>query len=128
MLQQGVMARLWLPRLPTTHWLNENDRQHWSKLNRTKTEWKYITVVAANRVNPPLPQPPMLITPVFYFSTKRRRDPVNFFPTIKPIIDQLVTLGWWADDTPEYVDYGTPRAEIQPREGVVLLFEPKELS
>lgn len=34
---------------------------------------------------------------------RRRRDPHNFAPTLKHVIDGLVDAGLWPDDTPEYV-------------------------
>jgi len=33
----------------------------------------------------------------------RRRDPHNYMPTVKAIIDGLVDAGVWPDDTPEDV-------------------------
>lgn len=30
--------------------------------------------------------------------TRRKLDPPNFYPTIKPIIDGLTDAGWWEDD------------------------------
>jgi len=44
-----------------------------------------------------------MVSFVFPVTTNRRRDPHNFYPTIKPIIDGLTDAGLWPDDTPEYV-------------------------
>ena len=30
--------------------------------------------------------------------TRRKLDPPNFYPTVKPIIDGLTDAGWWDDD------------------------------
>jgi len=44
-----------------------------------------------------------LVQFAFPVSQNRRRDPHNYYPTIKPIIDGLTDAGFWPDDTPEYV-------------------------
>lgn len=44
-----------------------------------------------------------IVTCVFPVRQNRRRDPHNFYPTIKPIIDGLTDAGLWPDDTPEFV-------------------------
>lgn len=35
--------------------------------------------------------------------TRRRLDPANLYPTVKPIIDALTDCGWWIDDNYEYL-------------------------
>lgn len=30
--------------------------------------------------------------------TRRKMDPANLYPTVKPLIDGLTDSGWWADD------------------------------
>lgn len=43
------------------------------------------------------------------FPTKRRRDPHNYTGTVvKSIIDGLVAVGVWPDDTPEWVKVAEP--------------------
>jgi Holliday junction resolvase RusA-like endonuclease len=45
---------------------------------------------------------------IFPVTQNRRRDPHNYYPTIKPIVDGLTDAGFWLDDTPEYVETREP--------------------
>jgi crossover junction endodeoxyribonuclease RusA len=45
---------------------------------------------------------------IFPVTTNRRRDPHNYYPTVKPIVDGLTDAGFWVDDTPEYVETREP--------------------
>jgi len=35
--------------------------------------------------------------------TRRKLDPPNYYPTVKPIIDGLTDAGWWQDDNFAYM-------------------------
>lgn len=35
--------------------------------------------------------------------TKRKIDPANLYPTVKPLIDGLTDCGWWVDDNYEHL-------------------------
>lgn len=88
--------------------MSMNNRDHW-RIHAARTkEWKEAAQWAASRqlglelfetahprchVNVLLP----------VRSLKIRRDPHNYYPTIKAIVDGLVKAGVWPDDTPEYV-------------------------
>jgi len=39
---------------------------------------------------------------------RRRRDPSNYYPPVKAIIDGLVAVMVWPDDTPEWVEVAEP--------------------
>lgn len=45
---------------------------------------------------------------IFPVTQNRRRDPHNYYPTVKPIVDGLTDAGFWLDDTPEYVETREP--------------------
>jgi len=117
-----LFTDLWLPRMGLD-WLNENVERSWPLQYRIRKEWANLTMAMVKQpLMPHAPWPKALIQPVFKFKTARRRDPINFMPTVKPIIDQLVRMGYWRDDTPEFVDYGTPSAVEQVKEDGVHLF------
>lgn len=40
---------------------------------------------------------------IIYSPTKRRLDPPNFYPTIKPFVDGLTDVGVWLDDNHEVI-------------------------
>lgn len=48
------------------------------------------------------------------FTTARRRDPHNFVPCVKAIVDGLVDAGVWPDDTPEWVRVMEPELVVGP--------------
>lgn len=64
----------------------------------------------------------------------RRRDPHNYFPTVKPVVDGLIDAGLWPDDTPEWVTTTEPtlraygsRAEIVVNGRVRILIAPRSV-
>lgn len=84
-----------------------NQRKHWAWIAKRKHAWREAAKIAAlgwqsdpkmRRMNGTA-----MVSFVFPVTTNRRRDPHNFYPTIKPIIDGLTDAGLWPDDTPEYV-------------------------
>lgn len=80
--------------------LSLNDRMHWAKRASLVAQWRkaaWASAVGKGRLGPSLVAVEL---PVF---GNRRRDPHNFVPTIKPIIDGLVDARLWPDDTPEWV-------------------------
>jgi len=46
---------------------------------------------------------------------RRRRDPANYFATVKVLVDGCVDAGWWPDDTPEYVTVCEPTLRVVGR-------------
>ncbi len=97
-----------------------NDRLHWRTRHRLTKIWRHTAHVhAANqlgrtptarargaclvRVSFPVPDP------------GRRRDPHNWAPTVKAIVDGLTDAGVWPDDNAAHVTvldptfYGCPR-------------------
>lgn len=45
-----------------------------------------------------------------------RRDPHNWYPTIKAIVDMIVEAGVWPDDTPDWVTTHEPQLRLVPKE------------
>jgi hypothetical protein len=87
---------------------------HWQRVYRQRRDWADLTNVALLQAKLKLtkPLPPVWVHPIFTFGVTRTRDPINFMPTVKPVIDTLVRHGWWPDDNPRYVDYIAPVAVI----------------
>ena len=84
--------------------LTLNGREHWAvKGSRVKT-WRATTFInARQQLIEPYDLGPSLVKVSFRFRQNRRRDPHNYFATVKPIIDGLVDAGLWPDDTPDHV-------------------------
>ena len=119
--------------------LSMNDRSHWRDRSRHVRAWRRLTMhhtlVQIAGITPeradgleyrlytlrqPLPPdvvhqlPPSWVTITLPVSDNRRRDPHNYFATVKPIVDGLVDAGLWPDDTPAWVTTTEPHLEVAP--------------
>jgi crossover junction endodeoxyribonuclease RusA len=94
--------------LPPAKTINANHRTHWRvKAELTRT-WRQTAFFSAKAER--LGQLGRCQVRVFFpVRDSRRRDPANWHPTVKPIIDGLVDAGVWPDDTPEWVEVMEPR-------------------
>jgi len=83
--------------------LNLNDRMHWrAKANYTATWRQAAKVAALQHYAPHLGRTLVKVTlPVRTPNT--RRDPSNWYPTIKAIVDGITDAGVWPDDHAGYV-------------------------
>lgn len=114
-----------------TDWISANQRLHWAhKAARTKI-WRDATNVWARRDKLPKGLDHVHVTAWLSFTTTRRRDPANFHPTVKAIVDGLVDYGLIVDDDakhltgpvlyladPATVPIGSVRLEIREVAGV----------
>ena len=82
--------------------LTMNQRHHWRTARATARGWRTATAYVAQALQVP-PQPAALVTVRLEVRRNLRRDPHNYFPTVKPIIDGLVDAKVWPDDTPLWV-------------------------
>ena len=94
---------------PPAKCLTMNQRLHWAAKAKLSRAWRDAARHAAFD-RPELEAefddghlPPSIVTVHLPVKGNRRRDPHNWFPTIKPIVDGLVDAGLWPDDTPEWV-------------------------
>jgi crossover junction endodeoxyribonuclease RusA len=86
--------------------LTMNQRLHWAQKAKMTSEWRggahcgaIVCVPLKDRAQPR--SVVQLVLPVR--SVKIRRDPHNWYPTVKAVCDGLVDAGLWPDDTPEYL-------------------------
>lgn len=85
--------------------MSMNDRMHWRPKAALTALWVEAAQVAGLQWRrrtrwKPKPCTVQLVVPV---RDNRRRDPHNYFATVKPVVDGLVLAGVWPDDTPEWV-------------------------
>ncbi len=83
-------------------WLTSNQRGGWQRYHRLIRDWRRLARYAAvgGRV------PPLGAAHVFVelrFRDKRRRDPANWAPTAKAIVDGLVDADVIKDDSSDYL-------------------------
>jgi len=84
--------------------LSMNDRDHWRARARKVKDWRAVASYAAqDRTRHPRLLGPSVVHVTLPVADSRRRDPHNYYPTIKAIVDGLVDAGLWPDDTPEWV-------------------------
>lgn len=100
---------------PPAPLMSLNQRQHWAARHRQTTLWRNTATQAAWMLRQPRRQPPSSVEIFLPVATNRNRDPHNYVPTLKAVIDGFVKAGLWPDDTPEYVHTLEPRLVIGAR-------------
>lgn len=103
--------------------MSMNARGHWRQRHRLTKAWRFATWAAAVQTLGPSPadrwRPPSIVAVVLPVSRGARRDPHNYFATVKPIVDGLVDAGVWPDDTPAFVRTVEPTFEVQHTSQIV---------
>lgn len=83
-------------------WLTANQRLFWAERSRRTKAWRQAAEIQA--VASKIPYIPCaLIVCELRFSTSHRRDPANWAPTAKAVVDGLVDAGVFDDDNHKYV-------------------------
>lgn len=84
-----------------------NDRQHWAERARHTALWRQAAWAAGLRFGAGQGRgalaPSIVQIDIAVPDPGRRRDPHNYAPTEKAIVDGLVDAGLWPDDTPRWV-------------------------
>jgi len=94
------MIRIEVPGIPPS--LNELKRMHYHQWNRTKRDWAYRIALMSRRLRPPKPLDRAVVTLIYHFPDRRRRDPDNF--SGKFILDPLVSEGFIVDDSFDHIE------------------------
>jgi crossover junction endodeoxyribonuclease RusA len=92
---------------PTKALLSMNDRKHWRPRAIAVHTWRAYASAHGQALRSK-GYPPSMVCVTLDVPDKRRRDPANFFPCVKAIVDGLVDAGLWPDDTPEWVTVVEP--------------------
>ena len=100
--------------------LNLNDRDHWAVRAKSVAVWRQSAWAAGHahrqRSGPSnFPITDQLVTVELPVKDRRRRDPHNFIPTCKAIVDGLVDAGIFADDSHEHLSVAEPVLSILRR-------------
>lgn len=90
---------------PPARPLNMNDRSHWAVKAKATAAWREAAFFAVRQRWPRCEPRPFsvvqLVIPVR--SLKVRRDPSNWYPTVKAVVDGLVDAGVFADDSSKHL-------------------------
>jgi crossover junction endodeoxyribonuclease RusA len=93
--------------LKPAEYLTMNQRKHWAWTMKQKQAWRESSRLAGLEWRPGATSRLLdgfaIVSFEFPVTQNRRRDPHNFYPTIKPIIDGLTDAGFWPDDTADFV-------------------------
>ena len=82
--------------VPAHLWATSNHRLHWREKARRVAALRQIATHRGRAI--PAVQPPVHVVAVIGYPTARRADPPNAEPTVKAIIDGLVTARVLPDD------------------------------
>lgn len=90
--------------------LNRERSLHWAARRRQTDPWKTATFWLAKQARLPaaVAGQRTAVTVVLPVRGHYRRDPANYYPTVKAVVDGLVAAGVWPDDTPDYVTVAEP--------------------
>jgi crossover junction endodeoxyribonuclease RusA len=82
--------------------LNMNKKLHWAKKREIVAAWRQAACVYG-RQSRWKDIGPTVVRVTFHVGANRRRDPHNWAPTIKPIVDGFTDAGFWPDDNVAWV-------------------------
>lgn len=96
--------------------LNRERCMHWSDRRKLLDPWKATAWACALSSNLPaaIDRTPCIVTLTIPFTTRHRRDPHNYVPVVKAVVDGLVKAGVWPDDTHEWVTVHEPTLLYDP--------------
>lgn len=108
--------------------LTMNQRLHWASKAKMTREWREAAFYGAHFNGQWSPNQPRSVVQldIPVRSVKVRRDPHNWYPTVKAVIDGLVDARLWPDDTSEYVATVEPKFH-QGGDLVIVTITPIEL-
>jgi Holliday junction resolvase RusA-like endonuclease len=106
---------------PPAPLLSMNDRMHWRPKAKLAATWLHTARIAAHpaRVKARWTPVPVTITVTLPVADRRRRDPHNYYPTVKVIVDAIVRAGIVPDDNSAWVTTTEPILVVGARDVVV---------
>jgi len=87
---------------------NTRDAQHWARRHRDKGVWWWSIRAAEGFLAIPRAATPRRLTLERHART-RPQDEANVHGGCKGLVDDLVQLGLLVDDSPKWIEHGTPR-------------------
>lgn len=97
------MSQSWTLTIPApAPWLNANQRTDLRRQTPDRRAWRDAAHTLAKAAKLPALQAAYILA-ILQFTDKRRRDPHNYYPTIKAVVDGLVDYGLLPDDSSKYL-------------------------
>lgn len=118
----GMRVEFPLPCKPLTM----NERLHWSQKAVRSRVWRHAAFYAAAALGSPSERamPASTVSVVIPVRGRRARDPHNWYPTVKAVVDGLVDAGVWPDDNSDWVTTLEPVLRVGAG-NVVVDIEPR---
>lgn len=88
--------------IPDNEYLSSNDRRHWRPERNRKRALRNRAIILARQQKLQIPTPCFLVVKVG-LRTAGRADPPNAEPTVKCLIDGIVTAGGLEDDSSDHI-------------------------
>jgi len=111
---------------PPAKLLNLNDGEHWTKRSPKVAQWRKAAWACGVNVRAKSGRlGPSVVTVALPVKAERRRDPHNFTPTMKAIIDGLVDARLWPDDNSDWVTTTEPELVVDGPSLVVVTIRPR---
>ena len=88
--------------VPRECWISSNDRLHYREKARRTKELRAMGATAAAHLHRPMLHRCEVLVRVQY-SSNRRADPPNSYPTVKAIQDGFTDAGVWPDDDSKHI-------------------------
>lgn len=99
-------------------YLNANDGGHWAPRRQKVKAWRTAAHYNARSYTKGFTgQADVFVR--LDVPDNRRRDPSNYMPTVKALVDGLTDAGWWPDDTPEWVHTNEPELRVVGRKAAL---------
>lgn len=105
-------------------WLNANQKPHWAKQNKLAQAWRHGAHIYARQQKAPKGLQRARVDVYVWKSSRRRYDPHNLMPTMKPVIDGLVDYGLLPDDSHEFLEGPFPHHGGYGPEKLVVVVQP----
>lgn len=110
--------------------LNQTRGMHWADLRRATDPWKLLAWVTATNAHlaEVINGTPCNVTVHIPVRTKARRDPHNYIPVCKAVVDGLVRAKVWPDDNEAFVTVFEPKFVVDPsmRTAALVVLEVRE--
>jgi crossover junction endodeoxyribonuclease RusA len=106
---------------PGKQFLTANGRGVWMKWHKLTATWRLNAAWAARMAGIPRQGERVRVVAELRFTSKRRRDVANWYPTVKACIDGLVDAHVLVDDSDTYVQGPDMRVGPSDSNGCVVL-------
>jgi hypothetical protein len=84
-------------------WVNSNQRLHWAPRATHTSSWRHAAAVAAKDAQIPRIGRAWVVAELVFPKGRRRRDPANWYPTVKACVDGLIDAKVLPDDDADHL-------------------------